>query len=54
MGLGSLELPHPPLSALDVQQLAILSPELDTVSITRRVKEVLNSNNLGKGKKCVS
>ncbi|XP_041915971.1 homeobox protein cut-like 1 isoform X2 [Alosa sapidissima] len=46
-GLGSLEVPHPTLSALDVQQLAILSPELDTLSITRRVKEVLNSNNLG-------
>ncbi|XP_062409540.1 homeobox protein cut-like 2 [Sardina pilchardus] len=49
LGLGSLEMAphHPTLSALDVQQLAILSPELDTLSITRRVKEVLNSNNLG-------
>ncbi|XP_031433570.1 homeobox protein cut-like 1 isoform X2 [Clupea harengus] len=45
--LGPFELPHPALSALDVQQLAILSPELDTLNITRRVKEVLNSNNLG-------
>ncbi|XP_063067080.1 homeobox protein cut-like 1 isoform X2 [Engraulis encrasicolus] len=45
--LPPLELPHPALSVLDVQQLAILSPELDTLSITRRVKEVLNSNNLG-------
>ncbi|XP_071067269.1 homeobox protein cut-like 1 isoform X5 [Dasypus novemcinctus] len=44
--------PTPPLplsghSALSIQELVAMSPELDTYGITKRVKEVLTDNNLG-------
>jgi homeobox protein cut-like len=32
-----------------IQQIVAMSPELDTYSITKRVKEVLTDNNLGTG-----
>lgn len=32
-----------------IQEIVAMSPELDTYSITKRVKEVLTDNNLGKG-----
>lgn len=35
-------------SALSIQELVAMSPELDTYGITKRVKEVLTDNNLGK------
>ncbi|XP_067393935.1 homeobox protein cut-like 1 isoform X3 [Emydura macquarii macquarii] len=34
-------------SALSIQELVAVSPELDTYGITKRVKEVLTDNNLG-------
>uniref|UniRef100_H3BE30 Homeobox protein cut-like n=1 Tax=Latimeria chalumnae TaxID=7897 RepID=H3BE30_LATCH len=34
-------------SALSIQELVAMSPELDTYTITKRVKEVLTDNNLG-------
>ncbi|XP_040388564.1 homeobox protein cut-like 1 isoform X11 [Cygnus olor] len=34
-------------SALSIQELVAMSPELDTYGITKRVKEVLTDNNLG-------
>ncbi|XP_048224631.1 homeobox protein cut-like 1 isoform X2 [Perognathus longimembris pacificus] len=41
--------PLPPSghSALSIQELVAMSPELDTYGITKRVKEVLTDNNLG-------
>ncbi|XP_028830626.1 homeobox protein cut-like 1 isoform X4 [Denticeps clupeoides] len=44
---GPHSLPQPVPSELDIQHLAALSPELDTLSITKKVKEVLTNNNLG-------
>ncbi|XP_030638531.1 homeobox protein cut-like 1 [Chanos chanos] len=45
---GSLCASTPELhSGLDIQQLAVCWSELDTHSITKRVKEVLRENNLG-------
>lgn len=42
-------LPLPaPHSALSVQEMVAMSPELDTYVITKKVKEVLTDNNLGK------
>ncbi|MBN3309347.1 CUX2 protein, partial [Amia calva] len=38
---------HHPQSLLGIQELVAMSPELDTYSITKRVKEVLTDNNLG-------
>lgn len=35
-------------SALSIQELVAMSPELDTYGITKRVKEVLTDNNLGR------
>lgn len=35
-------------SSLSIQELVAMSPELDTYGITKRVKEVLTDNNLGK------
>lgn len=35
-------------SSLSIQALVAMSPELDTYGITKRVKEVLTDNNLGK------
>ncbi|XP_026717526.1 protein CASP isoform X4 [Athene cunicularia] len=40
-------LPLPGHSALSIQELVAMSPELDTYGITKRVKEVLTDNNLG-------
>ncbi|XP_041084479.1 homeobox protein cut-like 2 isoform X2 [Polyodon spathula] len=40
-------LPHQHHTPLGVQELVAMSPELDTYSITKRVKEVLTDNNLG-------
>ncbi|XP_075052835.1 homeobox protein cut-like 1 isoform X2 [Mixophyes fleayi] len=40
-------LPFPGQSALSIQELVAMSPELDTYGITKRVKEVLTDNNLG-------
>ncbi|XP_037671300.1 homeobox protein cut-like 1 isoform X2 [Choloepus didactylus] len=40
-------LPVPGHSALSIQELVAMSPELDTYGITKRVKEVLTDNNLG-------
>lgn len=39
--------PHQ-LAAAGIQEIVAMSPELDTYSITKRVKEVLTDNNLGK------
>nr|XP_051693924.1 homeobox protein cut-like 1 isoform X13 [Oryctolagus cuniculus] len=43
----STPLPLPGHSALSIQELVAMSPELDTYGITKRVKEVLTDNNLG-------
>ncbi|XP_060787768.1 homeobox protein cut-like 2 [Neoarius graeffei] len=40
----ALQQPHIPLG---IQELVAMSPELDTYTITKRVKEVLTDNNLG-------
>lgn len=32
---------------MGIQEIVAMSPELDTYSITKRVKEVLTDNNLG-------
>ncbi|XP_041079639.1 homeobox protein cut-like 2 isoform X3 [Polyodon spathula] len=40
-------LPHQHHTPLGIQELVVMSPELDTYSITKRVKEVLTDNNLG-------
>ncbi|XP_058889205.1 homeobox protein cut-like 2 [Acipenser ruthenus] len=40
-------LPHQHHTPLGIQELVAMSPELDTYSITKRVKEVLTDNNLG-------
>ena len=41
-------LPLPgPHSALSIQEMVAMSPELDTYVITKKVKEVLTDNNLG-------
>uniref|UniRef100_A0A0D9S3K9 DNA-binding protein SATB n=1 Tax=Chlorocebus sabaeus TaxID=60711 RepID=A0A0D9S3K9_CHLSB len=37
-----------------IQEIVAMSPELDTYSITKRVKEVLTDNNLGLGKEIAS
>lgn len=42
--LLSLHQPHTPLG---IQELVAMSPELDTYTITKKVKEVLTDNNLG-------
>uniref|UniRef100_A0A5F9D671 Cut like homeobox 1 n=1 Tax=Oryctolagus cuniculus TaxID=9986 RepID=A0A5F9D671_RABIT len=42
----STPLPLPGHSALSIQELVAMSPELDTYGITKRVKEVLTDNNL--------
>lgn len=39
--------PHQ-LAAAGIQEIVAMSPELDTYSITKKVKEVLTDNNLGK------
>ena len=41
-------LPLSGYSALSIQELVAMSPELDPYGITKRVKEVLTDNNLGK------
>lgn len=43
----STPLPLSGHSALSIQELVAVSPELDTYGITKRVKEVLTDNNLG-------
>ncbi|XP_029468460.1 homeobox protein cut-like 1 isoform X2 [Rhinatrema bivittatum] len=43
----STPLPLSGHSALSIQELVAMSPELDTYGITKRVKEVLTDNNLG-------
>uniref|UniRef100_A0A4W3IBZ3 One cut domain family member n=1 Tax=Callorhinchus milii TaxID=7868 RepID=A0A4W3IBZ3_CALMI len=40
-------LPFAGQSALSIQELVAMSPELDTYTITKKVKEVLTDNNLG-------
>ncbi|XP_050178070.1 homeobox protein cut-like 1 isoform X7 [Myiozetetes cayanensis] len=44
---SSTPLPLSGHSALSIQELVAMSPELDTYGITKRVKEVLTDNNLG-------
>ncbi|XP_068021517.1 homeobox protein cut-like 1 isoform X5 [Melanerpes formicivorus] len=44
---ASTPLPLSGHSALSIQELVAMSPELDTYGITKRVKEVLTDNNLG-------
>lgn len=34
---------------MGIQEIVAMSPELDTYSITKKVKEVLTDNNLGAG-----
>lgn len=41
-------LPVPGHSGLSIQEMVAMSPELDTYAITKKVKEVLTDNNLGK------
>lgn len=41
-------LPLPGHSGLSIQEMVAMSPELDTYAITKKVKEVLTDNNLGK------
>lgn len=43
-------LPIPGHSGLSIQEMVAMSPELDTYAITKKVKEVLTDNNLGKKK----
>ncbi|KAM9725575.1 homeobox protein cut-like 1 isoform 5-T5 [Dama dama] len=43
----AIPLPLSGHSALSIQELVAMSPELDTYGITKRVKEVLTDNNLG-------
>ncbi|KAM9858156.1 homeobox protein cut-like 2 [Aulostomus maculatus] len=38
---------HQPTNPLGIQELVAMSPELDTYTITKKVKEVLTDNNLG-------
>ncbi|XP_028270833.1 homeobox protein cut-like 2 isoform X2 [Parambassis ranga] len=38
---------HQPTNPLGIQELVAMSPELDTFTITKKVKEVLTDNNLG-------
>lgn len=46
-------LPVPGHSGLSIQEMVAMSPELDTYAITKKVKEVLTDNNLGKNhRKC--
>ncbi|XP_045928922.1 cut-like homeobox 1b isoform X3 [Micropterus dolomieu] len=40
-------LPVPGHSGLSIQEMVAMSPELDTYTITKKVKEVLTDNNLG-------
>uniref|UniRef100_A0A3Q3JFY8 One cut domain family member n=1 Tax=Monopterus albus TaxID=43700 RepID=A0A3Q3JFY8_MONAL len=40
-------LPLPGHSGLSIQEMVAMSPELDTYTITKKVKEVLTDNNLG-------
>ncbi|XP_051973630.1 homeobox protein cut-like 1 isoform X1 [Xyrauchen texanus] len=42
-----LPLPVPGHSGLSIQETVAMSPELDTYTITKKVKEVLTDNNLG-------
>ncbi len=42
-----LPLPVPGHSGLSIQEMVAMSPELDTYTITKKVKEVLTDNNLG-------
>lgn len=44
----STSLPVPGHSGLSIQEMVAMSPELDTYAITKKVKEVLTDNNLGK------
>ncbi|XP_059379344.1 homeobox protein cut-like 2 [Carassius carassius] len=44
LGMMVPQQPHTPLG---IQELVAISPELDTYTITKRVKEVLTDNNLG-------
>lgn len=44
----STPLPVPGHSGLSIQEMVAMSPELDTYAITKKVKEVLTDNNLGK------
>lgn len=46
----STSLPVPGHSGLSIQEMVAMSPELDTYAITKKVKEVLTDNNLGKRK----
>lgn len=41
---------HQPTNPLGIQDLVAMSPELDTFTITKKVKEVLTDNNLGGSK----
>lgn len=41
-------LPVPGHSGVSIQEMVAMSPELDTYAITKKVKEVLTDNNLGK------
>lgn len=41
-------LPVPGHSGLSIQEMVAMSPELDTYAITKKVKEVLTDNNLGR------
>lgn len=43
-------LPVPGHSGLSIQEMVAMSPELDTYAITKKVKEVLTDNNLGKSR----
>ncbi|XP_016119059.1 homeobox protein cut-like 1 isoform X2 [Sinocyclocheilus grahami] len=42
-----LPLPLPGHAGLSIQEMVAMSPELDTYTITKKVKEVLTDNNLG-------
>lgn len=46
-------LPLPGHSGLSIQEMVAMSPELDTYAITKKVKEVLTDNNLGKKRRNV-
>ncbi|XP_040271994.1 homeobox protein cut-like 2 isoform X1 [Bufo bufo] len=46
--LSSITFPSPhPATTAGIQEIVAMSPELDTYSITKKVKEVLTDNNLG-------
>ncbi|NXT22929.1 CUX2 protein, partial [Syrrhaptes paradoxus] len=45
--LGGKTYPNSPGGPVGIQEIVAMSPELDTYSITKKVKEVLTDNNLG-------